>query len=273
MNSRNKRAEIAQETLKIIEDGFYIINGVRIDLAKGIAYAIDNTKVYEPNDFVLTVTETFSETHLELTNETTFAAAQRLVREGKKPCCLNFASAKNPGGGVLGGSQAQEEALSRSSALYACLKDQATYYETNRKFKSCIYTDHMIYAPLVPVFRDDNDQLLSEAYCTSVVTAPAINMGVIKTREAERIPEALDLMKVRITKLLTLCVSEGEKDLVLGAWGCGVFQNDATWMAESFKEILNSELFKGAFNSIVFAVPNSGRVGEKNYLAFQEVFN
>ena len=79
-------------------------------------------------------------------------------------------------------------------------------------------------------------------------------------------------MKVRITKLLTLCVSEGEKDLVLGAWGCGVFQNDATWMAESFKEILNSEPFKGAFNSIVFAVPNSGRVGEKNYLAFKEVF-
>jgi len=38
-----------------------------------------------------------------------------------KTLCLNFASAKNAGGGFLGGSQAQEESLARSSALYATL--------------------------------------------------------------------------------------------------------------------------------------------------------
>ena len=271
MNNRNKRAEIAQQTLKIIDDGFYVIDDLRVDMASELAYAIENTKVYRPDDFVFKDIQPLHDTQIEVTSETTFAAAQRLVKVGTSPCCLNFASAKNPGGGFLGGSQAQEEALSRASALYGCLKSQDAYYVTNRKFSSCIYTDHMIYAPDVPVFRDDYDNLLEDFYCTSVVTAPAVNMGVVKSREADRVNEALDTMKERIRKLLSLCATEGETDIVLGAWGCGVFQNDPAWMAESFREII-TESFAGVFRSVVFAVPDTGKVGQKNSQAFQKVF-
>ena len=51
-------------------------------------------------------------------------------------------------------------------------------YEANRRCPSCLYTDHMIYSPDVPVFRDDEDRLLDRPYPVSFVTAPAVNAGV-----------------------------------------------------------------------------------------------
>ena len=66
-----------------------------------------------------------------VTPETTLGAVQRLAEEkgttGDNLALLNFASARNPGGGFLGGSNAQEESLARCSALYACLKDNPMY--------------------------------------------------------------------------------------------------------------------------------------------------
>ena len=59
----------------------------------------------------------------------------------------------------MGGSTAQEEAICRSSALYACITGDEIYeryYFRNRKdAKNGLYSDHMIFSPCVPVFRDD----------------------------------------------------------------------------------------------------------------------
>ena len=52
--------------------------------------------------------------------------------------CLNFASTKNPGGGFLRGSQAQEESLARASGLYACISPMTGYYDTTRNQPSCL---------------------------------------------------------------------------------------------------------------------------------------
>src|SRR6185312_12808515 len=90
---------------------------------------------------------------------------------------LNFASAKNPGGGFLGGAKAQEEDLCRCSALYTCQLTQSAYYEVNRATSSMLYTDNIIYSPDVPFFRDDRLQLLDEPFTVSIITAPAPNAG------------------------------------------------------------------------------------------------
>ena len=66
---------------------------------------------------------------------------------------LNFASARNPGGGFLRGAKAQEEDLCRCSGLYETLLECPTYYSVNRHQKSMMYTDHIIYSPKVVFFR------------------------------------------------------------------------------------------------------------------------
>src|SRR4029077_4484905 len=101
---------------------------------------------------------------IRATNGTTLAAARQLHEQygPERIALLNFASARNPGGGFLSGSQAQEESLARASGLYASLSRMTDYYGANRRSKSALYTDHMVYSPLVPVFRDDDDRLLDE---------------------------------------------------------------------------------------------------------------
>lgn len=270
-NNRNSRKAIAEETLEVIRNGYYSFGERTVDISTDVEKMMEGTVLYKPDSFDFKIIPGEYETGISLTTESTFGAAGRLVLEGKSPCCLNFASAKNPGGGFLGGAQAQEECLARASALYASLNSKFEYYEINRGFSSCIYTDHMIYSPGVPVFRAEDDSFLKKPFLSSVVTAPAVNMGVVQSREKGNVTKALSQMKQRIDKLFTLCANEAEEHLVLGAWGCGVFQNDPEWMAGTFKEAL-SGTFNGVFKTVVFAIPNGSRRGKINYDAFSKKF-
>ncbi len=170
-------------------------------------------------------------------------------------CCLNFASAKNPGGGFLGGSQAQEEALARASALYPCINQCQEYYEFHRKVRTNgLYSDHMIFSPLVPVFRDDHDRLLDEPWLTSIITSPAVNAGALQKNNPELAKQVEPAMRERIRKVLKLAASFGETHLILGAWGCGVFRNDPNVVAALFDEELRSAAFCRQFASVRFSV-------------------
>jgi uncharacterized protein (TIGR02452 family) len=168
---------------------------------------------------------------------------------------LNFASAKNPGGGFLTGSQAQEESLARCSSLFRCIEPMREMYETNRR-SSCLYTDHMIYSPDVPVFRRDvDDTLLEEPYVVSIITAPAVNAGAVLRNERVRVPQIEPVMRARSAKVLAIAARHGHRRLILGAWGCGVFQNSPDDVARWFAEHLRGDgAFASAFDRVVFAI-------------------
>src|SRR5262249_34690905 len=193
------------------------------------------------------------QTVFDVRNESALHAARRLLSEGEsRVLALNFASARHPGGGFLKGSQAQEESLARASGLYACLTRHRAYYEANERCGSCLYTDHMIYSPDVPVFRDDDDVLLEEPYPLSFITAPAVNAGIVRHREEGRIEP---VMRERVEKLLALALEHGHENVVLGAWGCGVFRNNPEQVAGWFAEHLTGGgAYRSAFRRVVFAV-------------------
>ena len=256
--NRTSRASIAQETVEIANRGWYEpTTGKRVDISAAMDRCLSGTTLYRPAELDgLGVVAADYDTVFEVANETSLAAARRLVvdRGHAATMCLNFASAKNPGGGFLGGSQAQEESLARSSGLYRSLLSQGGYYEANRSCGTCLYTDNMIFSHDVPVFRDNAGCLLPEPYCLNIVTAPAPNAGAVRKNEPERASEIGPTLSRRIARLLALAAHKGCEHLILGAWGCGVFRNDPAEVASLFAAALGSERFRNRFRTIVFAV-------------------
>lgn len=184
--------------------------------------------------------------------ESTSAAARRLVvGEGKRDVALlNFASARNPGGGFLGGARAQEEDLCRSSGLYRCQLQAPEYYEANRGQKSLLYTDHLIYSPAVPFFQVND--WLDDYFCVDVITAPAPNAGAHLQKHPEDGPAVLATLRRRAGYVLDLAAARGCRHLILGAWGCGVFRNNPRDVVAAWADGLAAKAYP--FASVHFAI-------------------
>lgn len=272
---KTTRIGTAKDTLQIIENGSYRNNlGETVSIKDETDFAVKNSKIFRTEDFLesFKLTEFETKTKFEVTSETTLEAAKRSCQEDENtnPFVLNFASAKNPGGGFLGGAQAQEESLARSSSLYPCLSANFEMYEYNRRGSSCLYSDWMIYSPKVPVFRNDDGSLIRKPYLVSFLTSPAVNAGVVREKEPENAALIEETNRERARKFLWLANRENHKTLVLGAWGCGVFRNDPQEIAGMFKDLLDGE-FANCFERIVFAVYDK-TTARKIYGAFAEMF-
>ncbi len=264
---------IAKETLKIIEQGFYVSpTGAKITLQKEIAHAVENSRLYTPAQLEALLgqpvdasidrevvaqagPESPHKLVIEVTSETTSDAARRLVAAGEiHVAALNFASAKNAGGGFKRGAKAQEEDLSRASALYVCLRSQPGYYTANRTCGTLLYTDHMIYSPDVPLFRNERHRLLPMPVFLSFITAPAPNAGAFLHRKPRQTQQVHDALYRRAGMVLAVAKAHKHRTLVLGAWGCGVFQNNPKDVAAAFARWLVQPAFASAFDRIVFGI-------------------
>ncbi len=256
---KNNRIQIAQDTLDVIQTGFYTLPTAEIiDLRESQNFAEDHTILHTPKDLDHKLSawqaRAIYTTAYEVNTNTTIEALLALQSpENQKIGILNFASAKNAGGGFLGGAQAQEESLARSSGLYPCLLRAPAYYEAHRAMKSCLYTDHMIYSPQVPFFKNDEGAYLPTPCLADVITSPAVNAGIVRQREPENADKIVAVTRLRMQKVLMLLAENGCVDIILGAWGCGVFQNIPSEIAALFKECLAGK-FEGIFRKVVFAI-------------------
>jgi uncharacterized protein (TIGR02452 family) len=267
MAKRATRAQIAQDTLTVLRTGGYTNNaGQRVTIGDDLAFASSHSTLYAPHEFkkvrcicerILHARSQDVATEFEVVNETTLQAARRYHAAEPAPrvVALNFASARHPGGGFLNGSQAQEESLARASGLYPCIAQFREMYHANSKIGSHFYTDHMIYSPDVPVFRDDNDDFLEGPYLLSFVTAPAVNVRARRSNDGDYLRKVESVMLSRMEKVLSVAVVQGHEVVILGAWGCGVFRNDPEHVAGWFHRHLAGEgVFRRAFRKVLFAV-------------------
>lgn len=252
---------IVEETLTILDKSRYLSeSGRSVEFLSEQKAAVDGTRLYTPDQLqsLLTKKNISEETDLaiEVTDETTQVAAQRLVQIERCDdlVLLNYASARNPGGGFLRGARAQEEDLARCSGLFPCLMTQPAYYEANRIENSLLYTDHIIYSPEVPFFRTHSRNLLENIFLASVITAPAPNAGECLRRNSHAGPAIEEALQRRAGNILAVARDNGHRSLLLGAWGCGVFRNDPNRVADIFGHWLISPEFEGWFVRAVFAV-------------------
>ncbi|MFG2994932.1 TIGR02452 family protein [Streptomyces sp. NPDC048340] len=250
---------MARDNAEIVAAGGYRTrSGRQLSLAGAVAEAKAGTRIYGPNQPIPgeNLPAAHGTTAVEVTDESSTVAARRLAAdwpEASPVAVLNFASARNPGGGYVRGAKAQEEALCRASALYETLLEAPEYYETHRAERSTFYTDRVIHSPGVPVFRDDRGELLEAPFRVGFLTSPAPNAGTIRRQEPERVAEIPAALARRAGLVLEVAALHGYRRLVLGAWGCGVFQNDPAEVAEAFRSLLAGR-FAGVFERVVFGV-------------------
>jgi uncharacterized protein (TIGR02452 family) len=264
---KTTRIQIAEDSLRIIKQGYYVnLQGKTVSTQEDQQRSVKSSIHYTESmlDAVpaqlasLLATQPTGTTRFEVTGATSLEACRQLVLTGAPSVmCLNFASAKNPGGGFLNGSQAQEESIARSSGLYESITHHMGFYQTNRGFDTCLYTDAMIYSPDVPVWKDDDGNALDDFYRLSIITSPAVNAGAVTRNEPNNVVHIAPAMLRRMEKVLAVSLLHGHQTLVLGAWGCGVFQNDPEDVAGYFAQHLKDGKFKNRFERIVFAIKSN----------------
>ena len=212
-------------------------------------------------------------------------AAESYAKQGKKVCVLNFASATNPGGGVVNGSSAQEECICRCTTLYPCLNTEAmwnAFYKPHRKAANPLYNNDCIYTPDVCVFKSDTNfpEILpkDEWWNVNILTCAAPNLRERPSNamnphagdKATKItPTELEkLLTKRIRRIFEIAVANGNEVLILGAFGCGAFRNPPAIVANVFNTVMQDYLC--SFDTIEYAVYHTERE-VANYETFKRI--
>jgi uncharacterized protein (TIGR02452 family) len=274
MPKKSTNIQLAKSSLEIIEKGTLFNGEYTVVVKDKVAKSVELTFTASPEKLDELISQKLPATHVgtEIT-VVNLSSIEAIAEEdsGLKTAVLNFASAKNPGGGFLGGAVAQEESLARSSSLYASLTKDLTMYKFNRAHTTFLYSDYMIYSPKVLFWMDDHGKFFEEPVQVDVITSPAPNKNaMLQHSRQEEIDQIEAAFKVRIDKLFALALSQQVECMILGAWGCGVFRNDPKLVARYFKEALDTK-YKGQFKRIVFAI--YGRNDLSTMESFNELFN
>ena len=174
-----------------------------------------------------------------------------------KTAILNMASMKRPGGGVANGARAQEECLFRCSNLYHI--PQSMYP---------LQLDDSIYSKDVSFVRDGDYNILDNPVMCDVITIPAINLN---TDDGKSLGDKYEsYMLDKMFYMLNSALLSGCDNIILGAWVCGVFNNNPEIVAELFKETLEGDI-KNYYKNIVFAVINDHNSVANNYEIFKKI--
>ncbi|QNM15569.1 MULTISPECIES: TIGR02452 family protein [Fusobacterium] len=187
-------------------------------------------------------------------------------------CVLNFASSYNPGGGVLLGSNAQEESICRCSTLYCNLIQNnilEKFYLRHRKEKNnFLNTDDLIYTPNVVVFKDDStyEEYKNIWKMINVISCAAPDLSNASINVSEE--QLSYIYKKRIKRILEVARLKKQKNIILGAFGCGVFSNSPYLVAKSMFEVIREYYYD--FKKIEIAIydPTSMKI---NYNTFKEM--
>ena len=212
---------------------------------------------------------------IAVSEDTTFHCAQSCMQEGEKTAVLNFANAYSPGGGVGNGAMAQEECLCRSSNLYASLTIPyllKNYYKWNSKNTGDMGSDAVIWSPDVTVFKSDDaiPVELENWFQVNVLTcaAPYYDPDKRKPVSFEKLEQ---VFCERIKNILEVAAAMDTDILVLGAFGCGAFNNPPDLVAGAFRQLLIRRGYGRFFRKVIFAIKKNN-AQNTNLIAFQNAF-
>ncbi|MBQ8200920.1 MAG: TIGR02452 family protein [Clostridia bacterium] len=279
------------DTMDILDKGYYDIDGRRVPLKLSKAQMLHASVLLPDEVAALGRKADYPARHVPspcrftCVNMDSYSLARKRQQECgaflaeeevSKVLVLNLANPVNPGGGVRKGSRAQEEDLCRKSSLLLSLESSegSAYYLYNRALNTYMGSDAIILTPDVEIIKDENGALLPDSVVVSVMTcaAPMITYG----KEGMSDEEYEAMVYQRIVGMLRFAASRGYRHLVLGAFGCGAFANDARVVSALFRKAFD-ELDCGGlhtddlFRQVDFAVL-SRSADQYNYKCFHHCF-
>ena len=243
------------------------------DLIRLTQNMVDSTQVYFEKYSIINKPLKRHRTIISVTQDTTCSCASKYVGNGERVAVLNFANAYHPGGGVEQGAMAQEECLCRSSNLYAALTCQyvlTNYYKRNSRSRGPFGTDSVVYSKGVRVFKSD-DAIpipIEKAFDVDVITcaAPYFN----RTAGTYNYAQYDTIFYSRIKNILEVAIGNDVDVLVLGAFGCGAFNNPPELVSDVFRRLLVKEGYCHCFRTVVFAIKPDGK---NNFEIFHDVLD
>ncbi len=278
MSTAEERIEVFQDTLDWIKND--------PDLSASIPVAKQATTVFFEDDYPDFNQNNIRNTHISVSKDRSFQAAMRLHKENPiaKIAVMNFANAFRPGGGVVKGASAQEECLCRTSTLYPLLNRRTlrdTFYKHHYDLDTPKASDSLIYTERVIVCKTDEDlpkrMPKKDWISVDVITIAAPDLRrksnkYITLTDGGAYMNNAELYGYHVKRaihMLTCAAAKGADILVLGAFGCGAFQNDPEVVARAYNTAI--EEFPKVFKRIEFAVYCPPR-DESNYRVFNRVF-
>ena len=277
MSTREQRIKVFQDTMDWVESD--------PDLSASIREAKKNTMVFYEDDYPAFSEAETKDTVITVSGDRSFQAAMKLRKEypGAKIAVMNFANAFHAGGGVVNGAGAQEECLCRTSTLYPLLYRKTlkdSYYKHHHELNTPKATDSLVYTEGVIICKTDTDlpeRMPKEDWVTvDVITIAApdlrkkenIHFGLVNGGVGMSRAEQFGCHVKRAIHMLSCAAAKGAEILVLGAFGCGAFENEPEVVARAYKTAIGE--FPKVFERIEFAVycpPGASR----NYDAFKRV--
>lgn len=287
---RFENINMLNDTMAIMDRGYYEVNGKRVNL-KLSKKEMKEIFVFLPKDVKrISDNKDFQHVHVMgrigvgCVNMDSYSLAIKrysdcsyMFNKKSKPILvLNLANPVNPGGGVHRGSKAQEDLCRKSSLLLSLESAKASaYYKYNKSLNTYMGSDAGMITPQVEIIKDENGNLLNESVIVSVMTcsAPMLREGM----EGLTDQEYQDMVYGRITGMLKVATYLGYEVLILGAFGCGAFANDAHVVSNLFYKALKEFDYDGMkakdfFRRIDFAVL-SRSADQYNYKEFARNFN
>ena len=264
-NDKEVLVEIFKDTMEQCRDNELLKNAVRDSIER--QYILHDSAPLE-----LTRQPYSAPAEITVSMKRTIEAAEQ-YKDGKV-CVLNFASSKNPGGGVVNGARAQEECICRITTLYPCLacdKVMDNFYLPHRTmFSDTLYNDDLIFTPDVYCIKTDTAAPASrpadEWFKVDVITCASPNLSAytkIGDSELEKIQYK------RLERVFITAANEGAEVLILGAFGCGAFRNPPEVVAKVMKQLCDK--YSRYFKVIEFAVYCPPK-NPTNYEVFSRVF-
>ena len=224
--------------------------------AEETQHSIDTTIIYKGIKHAVSFSSNDDTSpSIVLTDANTVDAIHKYAKDGKI-CALNYASYKTPGGGYMKGMMAQEEYLCHHSNLYSVISAFDDYYrENNKDLNKGLYRDVALYS---------KDIIFDNKSKCDIITCAAPNIGFIYSKAKPE--ENLAALKSRIKMVLLIADRNGNDVFIAGAWGCGVFGQNAELVSKLFIDCIRNNTYEN-LKKIVFAIPNKGD-GYNNYKMF-----